>query len=75
MWHKTSKRFPKKTDYFLVTDGLAYSVAVYSTYYKKFFDRNADRPIEHDMIKYWRKIPNLPRDKEKLNIPGTYFHF
>ena len=71
MWHKVSKKLPKVMDYYLITDGTFYSVAIFAPEKKEFFDRNLDNPIETENVKYWKKIPLLPFS-HYLNIPRMY---
>jgi len=73
MWHKASKKLPKIMDYYLITDGTFYSVAIFSPSEKKFYDRNIDNPIVTENVKYWKKIPLLPFS-HYLNIPHSYLH-
>ena len=66
-WHRVEKQLPKKTDYYLISDGAFYSVGIYIVQQKKFIDRNATNPIKN--IKYWKKISIVPG--EKLNLPNA----
>ncbi len=68
MWKKVEKKLPKKTDYYLISDGSFYSVAIYLADKKKFIDRNQNNPIID--IKYWKRISLTPN--EGLNIPHEY---
>ena len=73
MWHKTSEKLPKTMDYYLITDGTFYSVAVFSPSTKEFFDRNTGgNTIETENVKYWKKIPLLPF-KHYLNRFRLFF--
>ena len=66
-WYRTEKRLPKKTDYYLISDGNFYSVGIYIAWQKKFIDRNTNNSIKN--IKYWKKISVVPG--EKLNLPNA----
>ena len=72
-WRKVNKKLPKRTDFYLVSDGYGnYSVAIFSTELKTFIDKNRSNPIHNDKIKYWSKISDTPY--EGLNIPNAYLH-
>ena len=69
MWHKVNKKLPKKTDFYLISDGVDYSVAIYYKDKQVFIDKNISKPIEHNSIKYWSKISELPTEKSKYYNP------
>ena len=72
-WHRVNKKLPKRTDFYLVSDGYGtYSVAIFLKAQKIFIDRNNSNPIHNDKIRYWSKISDTPC--EGLNIPNVYLH-
>ena len=72
MWHKANKKLPKKTDYYLISNGIIYSVGIFDRLVNKFIDCKINNPILHEDIKYWMKIPMVPADK--TNIPNALFN-
>ena len=62
-WYKTDKKLPKKTDYYLISDGNTFSIGIFVVGNTKFFDKNFHQPIISENIKYWQKISELPIDK------------
>lgn len=62
MWHRTNKKLPKKMDYYLISDGKFYSVAIFYTGTHTFLDRNYTNPILPKDVKYWKKISIVPKD-------------
>ncbi len=67
-WKKVEKKLPKKTDYYLISDGSFYSVGIFFKDEQKFFDKDQVNPILD--IRYWAKIPLTPN--ERLNIPQSF---
>ena len=63
-WKKVEKKLPKKTDFYLISDGSCYSVGIFIKDNQKFFDKDLVNPILD--IKYWAKISLTPN--ERLNI-------
>lgn len=71
-WYNVNQKLPKKTDYYLISDLIHYSIGIFDTENKTFIDCNTNKPILHENVKYWTKVPMVPICK--TNVSNAFFN-